>query len=462
MGFDWGKIEDPGSKTNFESLARKHRFQALGKACLEHGIDSLLLAHHEDDQAETVMMRMINGHRVLGLVGMKEDSGIPECYGLHGICQSGGVDTSNQSQLRRHSDPASLGILNQRHEHFYPLVIEKGGVIVYRPLLGFTKSRLIATCQSENMEWFEDHTNKDPSLTVRNAVRHMFRSAAMPNALKSESMIQLSKRCKTKDSSLNSAAQRLLQESFPSDFNTRAGTLTIRFPSNDHINSLDLFSSSADKGLIAALLLRQVVTFVTPDEHVHLYSLHGAVRRIFPEIFGQASSETELPVAFTVSGVRFQPLYPQSDNASHRYQKFKWLVSRQPHSALPSAKPLITIPQSQPARWSEWKLYDGRFWIRVQNRSSFLVVIRPFHKDDMQTLKPTLAEKKVLKSHAPELVRWTLPAIAVREQDGQERVVALPTLDIVAPGIEKHVSWEVRYKNVDVDSLCKSGLCILR
>jgi len=461
LGFDWGKIEDPGSKTNFESLARTYRFQTLGKACLEHGIDSLLLAHHEDDQAETVMMRMINGHRVLGLVGMKEESRIPECYGLHGICQSGGIDNSSQLQLGRSDSPASLGSFNGGHEHSGPLVIESGGIKIYRPLLKFSKSRLIATCQNENMEWFEDHTNKDPSLTMRNAVRHMFRSAAMPNTLKSGSMIKLSEKCKLKEQSLNNAARELLQKSFPSQFNTRAGTLTIRFANNNHIGRLNLSWSSKDKGLIAAFLLRQVVAFVTPDELVHLSSLHGAVRRVFPEIFGEISCETELPVTFTVAGVRFQPRYPQQDKISLQYQKFEWLISRQPHSSLPSARPRITIPRSGTGKWSEWELYDGRFWIRVRNSSSYSVVIRPFHKGDTQDFKQTPVTRKILKAHAPELVRWTLPAIATIDQSDKEKVVALPTLNIAAPEIEKHISWEVRYKNVDIDSLCKSKLCVV-
>ena len=429
---------------------------------MEDGIQSLFVAHHEDDQAETVMMRMMSDHRVLGLVGMKEVSGIPECYGLHGIGQSGGVDLTSQSQVEKFDYATSMDLKSRGHDRPGPLVIERGGIKVYRPLLPFNKSRLIATCQREDMEWFEDHTNKDPSLTRRNAVRHIFRSATLPTALKPESMILLSERCKKRDRSLNSAAQKIFEESFLSSFNTRTGTLIIRFAHANHISSLNLSQTSADKGIIAALLLRQVVTFVTPDEHVHLYSLHGAVGKIFPEIVGQTSSETVSPTPFTVSGVRFQPLFPQRDKSSCRYQKFEWQVSRQPHSSIPSARPLIVVPRSEHGKWSEWELYDGRFWIRVRNCSSFSVVVRPFHKDDMQNFKQTQAGRELLKNHAPELVRWTLPAIAIRDQNSRERVVALPTLDLTATGFERNVNWEVRYKSVDVDSLYARELCIVK
>ena len=406
------------------------------------------------------MMRMINGHRVLGLVGMKEKSRIPECYALHGVYQSGGADIPSQSQYGTRKSSILRDPPNRGFEHSSPLVIEQGGVTVYRPLLKFRKSRLIATCQYMDMEWFEDHTNKDPSLTMRNAVRHIFSSAAMPIALKPESIIQLSERCKMKGRALNDAAQKLLQESFPSNFNTRTGTLTIRFANIKHGFSLSP-QSSADSSLVAALLLRQIVTFVTPTEHVHLFSLHGAVEKIFPKIFGQTSPENNLPVAFTVSGVRFQPQYSQENKNSHLYQSFEWLVSRQPHSSIASARPVLTVPQSETGNWSQWELYDGRFWLRVRNCSSSPIVIRPFHKDDMQNFKLTRDGRDHLKNYAPGLVRWTLPAIATKGQGGQEIVVALPTLDIAVPGIEKDLSWEVRYKSVDIDSLYKSRSCVV-
>jgi len=90
----WPKQEPPAHLPNFESLARRYRFRLLGKACSDLGINSLLLAHHEDDQAETIMMRLTYGHGLKGLLGIRNPAGMPECYGLHGVHESGGLDST--------------------------------------------------------------------------------------------------------------------------------------------------------------------------------------------------------------------------------------------------------------------------------------------------------------------------------------------------------------------------------
>lgn len=50
--------------------ARKARYALLVEACRRHGLKTLLLAHHRDDQAETILMRLAKGSGVEGLAGM--------------------------------------------------------------------------------------------------------------------------------------------------------------------------------------------------------------------------------------------------------------------------------------------------------------------------------------------------------------------------------------------------------
>lgn len=77
---------EPGklSAGGFETRARTARYRTLAKACVHNRVSKLLLAHHADDQAETVMMRLISGSGFDGLAGMKAVAGIPECQGVFG------------------------------------------------------------------------------------------------------------------------------------------------------------------------------------------------------------------------------------------------------------------------------------------------------------------------------------------------------------------------------------------
>jgi len=57
-----------------EGAARAARYQALGQMARQHQIQAILLAHHQQDQAETVLMRLLRGSGVAGLASMAERS----------------------------------------------------------------------------------------------------------------------------------------------------------------------------------------------------------------------------------------------------------------------------------------------------------------------------------------------------------------------------------------------------
>ena len=65
--------------TRLQEMAREIRYQLLAGACHQRGIKCLMTAHHLDDQAETVLMRMARGSGVDGLSAMAPQS---RRYGL--------------------------------------------------------------------------------------------------------------------------------------------------------------------------------------------------------------------------------------------------------------------------------------------------------------------------------------------------------------------------------------------
>lgn len=424
------------------------------------------------------------GHQSTGLTGIKECSGFPENYGEYGIHESGDfssnqgpdvTDLTNTRQIRWH-----MKWYDSSPQH---LPIESGGISIYRPLLEYSKARLIATCEEADMKWFEDHTNKDPTLTTRNAIRHMYANHKMPAALTKEALLRMSSNIKEKKALRSEAVDEWLTQCHIPNFQTRTGILDVRFPHAAFLD--DVGRGTSEKAEMAAELLRRILMLVTPQEHVALSSLHGVVERLFPEIFAQATDAELMPVedafmlassGFTVADVMFQPSETKevenktgflTSNPIQDPPKPRWRLSRQPYiSATGGEIPRITIPPYSPdAAWSPWHLWDGRFWIRVHNRSAWPVTITPFTAPYYSQLKNLLSLTyrkfaiSLLKNLAKGNVRWTLPCIvrplekSHRGQNEAVRILALPTLGIGAEGIDSEILWEVRYKKIDVRGL---------
>ena len=64
---------DLGQGLGTEASAREARYQALAALAREHRVAAILLAHHQQDQAETVLLRLLRGAGVLGLSAMQDD-----------------------------------------------------------------------------------------------------------------------------------------------------------------------------------------------------------------------------------------------------------------------------------------------------------------------------------------------------------------------------------------------------
>ncbi|HEY1637717.1 MAG TPA: tRNA lysidine(34) synthetase TilS [Rhizomicrobium sp.] len=106
----------PKPKTGLPAAARAERYRLLAKAAQDHGASHILTAHTRDDQAETLLMRLLRGSGIAGLAAMARQS--------------------------------------PRH-----------GVVLARPLLQVSKAQLIATLEKARIAFADDPTNRDPYFT---------------------------------------------------------------------------------------------------------------------------------------------------------------------------------------------------------------------------------------------------------------------------------------------------------
>ncbi|KAL2016018.1 hypothetical protein VTK56DRAFT_4348 [Thermocarpiscus australiensis] len=465
-----GKGVNPNHLPNVETLARQLRYRRLGMLCKTWQAPSLLTAHHEDDQYETVLMRLLSGHGYRGLQGMRPANDIPECYDLHGVYQSGFVDDQRQenplynmrptdrqrrylkSGLRHEVDPEVIameiegglradiagtyldeydGIArgSKRAPPLVPLEVEDGGIMVYRPLLRFSKDRLVATCLENGVPWFEDHTNTDQTLTMRNAVRYMYKNNELPAALQKPAILRLAERCRRRVALEEAETERLLDRVVIHDFGSNAGTVVVTLP-RFSLPSVPRRSSRSRAGRrrrighyrhIAALLIRRLLSMVTPERELSpVAQLGHVVSMLFPSL--AEDTPPPEPKPYVICGVHFIPLigdYP-----------LRWLLARAPYASnaprpslafhhLPLGKRIQKHPRDWKVKgWSDCRIYDGRYWIRLLHRLPCKVRIAPFEMEHHKPFREALADDQarnelslMLRRYAPGKVRYALPAI---------------------------------------------------
>jgi len=61
---------EPAAGKGIEAAARDARYAALARLAREHGVAHILLAHHRNDQAETVLLRLLRGTGLAGMAAM--------------------------------------------------------------------------------------------------------------------------------------------------------------------------------------------------------------------------------------------------------------------------------------------------------------------------------------------------------------------------------------------------------
>ncbi len=130
-------ITAPAPRTGIQEWARQQRYDALLGYC-EKFQAMLLLGHHADDQAETVLMRLSKGSGIDGLAGMK-------------------------------------------------MLTSKRDIVCLRPFLGLPKSALSAYCTDNHLSFVEDKSNLDlrfERVRLRQFLAHPAAQGFSPQALR--------------------------------------------------------------------------------------------------------------------------------------------------------------------------------------------------------------------------------------------------------------------------------------
>ena len=107
---------------NVEARARAGRYDALTELCAEHGVEDLLLAHHQNDQAETVLLQLLRGAGVAGLAAMSEvrelKNGSTKIYLWRPLIQQSRVELevyAKSNKLKWIEDPSNQDIQYRRN-----------------------------------------------------------------------------------------------------------------------------------------------------------------------------------------------------------------------------------------------------------------------------------------------------------------------------------------------------------
>ncbi|CAD0086371.1 unnamed protein product [Aureobasidium vineae] len=426
------------------------RFQALGRACADADIDTLLLAHHADDQAETVLSRIHSGYTGTGLKGIQPKMPIGECDGIHKASKSGTI---------RHLD----NIRNLTSAY-----VESGGVVVHRPLLKFTKSELVATCLANNVKWHEDATNADKTLTPRNAIRQMLQSNAMPSALSSD---QLRKLAANKWSNLASYEKTaaIYFNLCQTELDPKNSSVSFEV----HPGIEERLARDEDSQLVAAILMRRFFSLVEDQSKLALRDLDSAVGFVFPSVFGEwrrssysvnvgnvtLLEDPSIQASKTENDQKRYLIFPRPVRAPEQFTQTLLEVTE--HNQSTSKEPL----------WTETNLFHERWWIKLRYVPANVpvgtsVVIRFLRKGESIKTGDVWYPKPGLALLPPAKLRHTIPVIVetheVKDQAGalskEETILAFPSIGLTRPACSlfegrRTISnpWEYTcvYKDID-------------
>jgi hypothetical protein len=357
-----------------------------------------------------------------------------------------------------------------------------------RPLLGFSKDRLIATCKGFDIPWIEDETNKDKSLTARNALRHILAKHDLPGALSENSLLRLAKQRETKIAAAAGIADQLFSITNV-ELDVRTGSAVVSMPKLEDVTTI-LPGIAAKSSALSAESLPRVIGLYLNAISLLVEPLSGSPGAVYPEQMSTLFGDQIHRKRFTSGSTMFDPL-PDG----------RWLVSSAPirRNVFYYRHKDSLLRFGHSPEMLSFRPFDQRWWIKVLNPSRteqlILRYLRPAHlvrlnerlrageiilKDITDPFKSPRNLDSILRSLGPHYLRFWLPvivsqspgnkkamdALEIREQLIQrtfltdpdaETVLAFPTLNLRIHGKKREnvpwwiedLQWEVYYKHID-------------
>jgi tRNA(Ile)-lysidine synthase len=465
----WPKNVLPASLLNFETQARLKRYRLLAQAATRSGIRNLFLGHHQDDQIETILMRLVRGKSgsIAGFRGIAADAPIPadpeldsDLFTFQNPASEGPLpDSIGRSKPK----PPYLNSINSLHGRI--TLAQRLDLSLHRPLLRFSKARILATCKANNIPFVSDPTNFDPQITLRNAIRHLRANFRLPRALSGEAILKIHDRALNRLSQVDLEVQRFLEVAQITSLDLRSGTLTLSIPRFPNVLEWKHLETPVS-------FLAQVLRLVSPidDYAMSKSSQQSAASFIFPNV--SLALHTSAGSAPATTLVVNQVLMTREDQETRPDQPYHvtWRLSRQPFGREQVRRMSRTfvyqpIPEHNTAAefWSSWTFWDCRYWIRIccanihYLQTCTIRAFQPSDAADLHTLLDRASREtltNLLHDAAPGKVRYTLPVIT-----DDVGVRAFPTLDFAVPehgrdSIDNNeskpglLSWKVKYKYI--------------
>ncbi|KAI5959229.1 hypothetical protein KGF57_002167 [Candida theae] len=413
---------DPKTIVNFEEVARTKRYEAMNSICNTLGISVVVLGHHSDDQVETFVQRLQGNSSLFGLACTRKISKIPLIADLN---------PTEQSTLL----PVKL----------------------VRPLLQYEKSTILSTCALNGIPYVIDPTNSDTKLTRRNYLRNLF-GTVLPQIMDGSSSHDENSatppvgfRSTQYQSIVKSELVKSQQQcaDFAQKFELKAYTLFKQLVSQGKYSESPAFGTlelklpkeclNGDNKVVTSRFLYQRLYPYSTLNHYH-WAYAKLERSLLPRLEKLAQNPRSRVARFCIMNLIFEV----TNNINSTELELD--VWRAPLTRKELEN--VSLEVSVSSCWSQWHLFDKRFWMRFKssgNKPITITVGSYIHKAHFPLVNKNLKEGigKIAAINRLD----SLPVIFL----GGE-IVAFPTLNIANTNVE--TVWTLKENKYDyVDSI---------